>query len=198
MWCSWDNRQLIFHNRTNFGDFENLNFLCLKAGYISRLIRPHSFSNLFITLSSHFGYQVEKYRNEDRSTYYMYIWLFIFSLFQCLLQINGQWQRWNWQIMWRKCMYLRLKSLKSIFVEELSHLQPSPIPSPPGLRQAPAWCIRHHTLCLTCYLSQATSLRGPCNPHFYFGLFHLYVTADCSVYLTRCTNFDCGLFRLPD
>jgi hypothetical protein len=45
--------------------------------------------------------------------------------------------------------------------------------------------------------------RGPCKPDFYCGLFRylnwsLILTADFSVYLTRRTDFDSGLFRLPD
>jgi hypothetical protein len=45
--------------------------------------------------------------------------------------------------------------------------------------------------------------RGPCGPEFYCGLFHylnwtLVMTADFSVCPTRRTNFDSGLFRLPN
>jgi hypothetical protein len=45
--------------------------------------------------------------------------------------------------------------------------------------------------------------RGPCKPGFYCGLFHylkwtLILTADFSVYLTRPSDFDSGLFRLPN
>ena len=45
--------------------------------------------------------------------------------------------------------------------------------------------------------------RGPCKPDFYCGLFHylnwtLNLTADFSVNLTRHTDFDSGLFRLPN
>jgi hypothetical protein len=42
--------------------------------------------------------------------------------------------------------------------------------------------------------------RGPCEPGFYYGLFHylngtLILTADFSVYQTARTNFDSGFFR---
>jgi hypothetical protein len=45
--------------------------------------------------------------------------------------------------------------------------------------------------------------RGPRKPDFDCELFHylnwtLILTADFSVYLTRRTDFDSGLFRLPD
>jgi hypothetical protein len=45
--------------------------------------------------------------------------------------------------------------------------------------------------------------RGPCKPDFYCGLFHfvnwtLILTADFSVNLTKRTDFDSSLFRLPN
>jgi hypothetical protein len=45
--------------------------------------------------------------------------------------------------------------------------------------------------------------RGPCKPDFYCGLFHclnwtLILTADFYVNLTRHTDFDNGMFRLPN
>jgi hypothetical protein len=48
--------------------------------------------------------------------------------------------------------------------------------------------------------------RGPCKPEFYYGLFHLHtyriltpiLTADFSFHLIWPTDFDCGLFRLPN
>jgi hypothetical protein len=45
--------------------------------------------------------------------------------------------------------------------------------------------------------------RGPCKPDYYCGLFHLpnwilILTADFPVYRTRRTDFDSGLFRLPN
>jgi hypothetical protein len=45
--------------------------------------------------------------------------------------------------------------------------------------------------------------KGPCKPDFYSGLFQYLnwtpiLTADFSVYLTRRSDFDSGLFRLPN
>jgi hypothetical protein len=55
------------------------------------------------------------------------------------------------------------------------------------------------------HLTRYTSgiCRGPCNPDFYCGLFHLldldtHLDSRYSVYFNGHNDFDCGLFRFPD
>jgi hypothetical protein len=60
IWCRWDNRLLILYKRTIFGNFENSNIFCLRAGDLSRLIRPHSFQ-IWIPHSNSKSYSYSKF-----------------------------------------------------------------------------------------------------------------------------------------